>query len=169
MSGCLYNAAMFKHFCIVCFANICRSPVAEYMLRQVVPTDVEIRSAGIQARTNYEAAADMQDIMKANGLDIAGHRSKLLDMDMVRWSELILVLEKGHQRFIEGKFPMARGRVQLLGKWTVGDIADPYGKAREDYEHCVVQLHEAVDAWVERLFPKSPKLAEAECYNGNTD
>ncbi len=146
-------AAMFKHITVVCFANICRTPVAEYLLQQASPDDVEIRSAGIQARHGYEAAEDMIEIMSSKDADITAHRSKLLDRAMVTWSELILVMETEHQKFIENKFPMARGRVQLLGKWTCGEIDDPYRQSREKYEACVVELEEAVTAWASKLWP----------------
>ena len=146
---------MFSKITTVCYANICRSPVAEFMLRNASPEHVEVRSAGIQARSGYEAAEDMIEIMASRDVDISSHRSKLLDRPLVSWSELILVMEKEHQKFIEHNFPMARGRVQLLGKWTCGEIDDPYRKARENYEHSVGEIEEAVMAWARKLWPSS--------------
>ncbi len=146
---------MFNRIVAVCFANICRSPVAEYLLRNAAPNDkVEVKSAGIQARPNYAAAPEMIELMAEKGVDLSQHRSALLDQPLISWSELILVVEKEHQKFIEHQFPMARGRVQLLGKWTCGDIDDPYRRARENYAHCITELEEAVDAWAQKLWGK---------------
>ena len=67
---------------VVCTANICRSPMAEALLRAwlshhapTVAADVAVASAGVRARPGDPAAPHMMAIADRWGLDLHGHRS----------------------------------------------------------------------------------------------
>lgn len=150
---------MFARVMTVCFANICRSPVAEVLLRQALQeVDVEIDSSGIQAQPGFSAPEPMIQLMAARGIDLSTHHSKRVDDQLVSWSDLILVMEKSHQTFVESRYPRSCGKVQLLGRWSVGEIVDPFGGTDKQYTHAVQEIEEAVCLWAEKVWKIAPKL-----------
>lgn len=144
---------MFSRVMTVCFANICRSPVAEVLLQQVLADKgVEVTSSGVQARLGYGAPEPMVRLMREREIDLTSHRSKPIDDQLVSWSDLILVMEKSHQKFIESRYPRSCGKVQLLGRWSVGEVADPFGGSEEQYALAVQEIDEAVRLWAEKVW-----------------
>lgn len=144
---------MFKKVLVVCYANICRSPAAEALLKdKLAAQHVEVRSAGIQAMPGMPASTTMSELMLEKGFDLSQHQSTHLDQPLTLWSDLVLVMETSHQKFIESQFPAACGRVHLLGRWSCGEIADPYRQAREKYQTALEQLEQAVDAWDQKIW-----------------
>ena len=144
---------MFSKIVVVCFANVCRSPAAEHLLSQKLNDhDVEVRSAGIQAQPGMKASHTMSQLVLAQDVDLSQHRSILLDEALIAWSDLILVMETDHQKFIEATFPQACGRVKLLGHWLNEEIFDPYRKEKEKYIDALAQINHSIDAWHQKVW-----------------
>ena len=144
---------MFSKIIVVCFANVCRSPAAEHLLRQKLNEhNVEVKSAGIQAQPGMNASKTMSQLVSEQGIDLSDHASVLLDMTLIAWSDLILVMENDHKKFIESKFPQACGRVKLLGHWSKEEIFDPYRKEKEKYIHALEQINQSIDAWHQKVW-----------------
>jgi protein-tyrosine phosphatase len=89
--------------------------------------------------------------MAARGLDLNAHRATRFRADLAADCELILVMEPSHARRIQSSAPELAGRVQLLGRWGAGAIADPYRAEREVYEECIVLLENSIRAWLNKL------------------
>ena len=145
---------MFESVLVVCTGNICRSPMGEYLLRQHWGrAAARIASAGTAALVNHPADPDACAVMSGQGIDMAAHRARQLDAAMVAEHELILTMEPHHQRWVQQRFPTARGRVYPMTHWLPGQdpVVDPYCQGREAFEHCWTQLEPAVASWVERL------------------
>jgi len=79
---------------MVCTGNICRSPMAAGLLRHMLPTDLENRiqviSAGTHAMHGHQAAPFAVQAMARQGIDISGHRARMIDRTLVRRASLIL-------------------------------------------------------------------------------
>ena len=150
---------MFKNILIVCVGNICRSPMAEYLLQQMINKqnlDIKITSAGLGALVGHSADEYAIEIMKENGIDGAAHRARQLNNEMVKQNELILVMENWQQKEIENQYPYARGRVHLLGKWGAEgkqalEISDPYKKPKQAFVHAYEKINKACAQWCDRL------------------
>jgi protein-tyrosine phosphatase len=144
---------MFHKVLVVCYANICRSPAAEVLLQaRLADQSVALKSAGIKAVPGYQAAEIMQKLMLEKGFDLSEHRSQHLDMPLITWSDLVLVMEESHKKFIEKNFPCACGRVQLLGRWLDGDIDDPYGRSEDKYVTALEEIEAAIDLWATKVW-----------------
>ena len=89
--------------------------------------------------------------MALRGLDLSGHRAERFRPDLALESELILVMEAGHQRRIQALAPQLAGRVHLLGRWTVGEVADPFRQEQNIYMECIELLENSVKSWLNRL------------------
>ncbi|MDR5893273.1 low molecular weight phosphotyrosine protein phosphatase [Halomonas mongoliensis] len=143
---------MFQRILVVCTGNICRSPVAEAMLREALPGR-RLGSAGLGALVGHGVEPTARALAEADGLDVAEHQARQLTAEMVGEADLVLVMSPGQRRAVGELAPQALGKTMLLGKWLPGEpeIPDPYRKSREAFEHVHELLKEATQAWVARL------------------
>ena len=115
----------FENILVVCVGNICRSPMAEALLKQRFP-DKNIDSAGVGALVGHGADPAAIEIMQQQNIDITGHVAKQIDEALALKYELILTMSDGQNKWIEERFPFCRGKTFKLGHWRDKDIADPY-------------------------------------------
>jgi len=153
---------MFKSILIVCVGNICRSPMAEALLKTRAPAGVHIHSAGIGALVGKPADAHALRLMQEQGTDISAHRARQLTPAMAGTADLILVMEAGHQRSIYAISPASRGKVHMLGKWADMEVPDPYRKSPEYFAYTLGLIEQGVDQWAEKLWGKAGK-SRTEC------
>jgi protein-tyrosine phosphatase len=131
---------------MVCFGNICRSPMAEVLWAQMAPQgpDVCVSSAGIGALVGHRADPIAEELMRERGLDLSAHRARQLTAEMVNDFELILVMEAAQQRAVESITPSARGRVLRIGQWSGFDVPDPYGQDRAAFEKALALIEQGL-------------------------
>jgi protein-tyrosine phosphatase len=146
---------MFERILVICTGNICRSPMAEALLRQQLQQagrKVEVRSAGVGALVNAQADPPARERMLARGLDIEAHRAQQFNTELGRWADLILVMEKSHREAVADIDPTARGKTYLLGHWNGGkDIPDPYKRADAVYTQALAMIDAALPDWIRKL------------------
>ena len=139
---------------MVCRANICRSPVAEALLRQRAVQRrrrIGVASAGVEAPPGLPADGTCQRLLQARGLSLAAHRSVRFSRTAAMHYDLILVMEEVQRDAIRHRAPLLAGRVQCLGRWTVGDIADPTGGTLQQYLDCLDDIEDSLLAWLTRF------------------
>lgn len=138
---------MFDRILVVCVGNVCRSPMAEALLRARLTgrgARSHVESAGLAALVGSPAAPIAQQLMGERGLDISGHRARQLTREMISSSELVLVMDPGQQRAVEAMLPAARGRVHQLGRWGPFEIPDPYRRDRAAFERALALIERGV-------------------------
>jgi protein-tyrosine phosphatase len=85
---------------LVCTGNICRSPMAEGLLRARFADrgiDATVSSAGL-AFDDRPATPDAIRAASAHAVDIRDHRSRIIDASMVSAADLIIGMERMHVR-----------------------------------------------------------------------
>ncbi|MDQ6996435.1 MAG: low molecular weight protein-tyrosine-phosphatase [Mariprofundus sp.] len=143
---------MFSDILVVCIGNICRSPMAEALLKARAPAGVRVHSAGIGALVGEPADPASVELMQQRGIDITAHMARQLTAEMVCQADLILVMEDGHQQHIHTRSPAARGKVHSLGKWGDQQISDPYKKSPAYFASILMLIEQGVDAWADKLW-----------------
>jgi protein-tyrosine-phosphatase len=104
-----------------------------------------VASAGTWTTDGQPAASSAQQAMAARGLDISQHRSREVTREMLRASDLILVMERGHKEALGVEFPEVAQRVLLLSEVVDGsleDIHDPIGGRLEEFEAAAAEIDE---------------------------
>ncbi len=135
---------------MVCTGNICRSPMAKYLLRQWLGPDSpwEVESAGVGAVGGQPASEEAVIALAEKGIDGSRHRSRALDEGLVDAADFIVVMTDDHRRIVQQRFPGARDRVYLLKSFGPAesdeDIADPIGQSVDVYRDCRDEMNAAM-------------------------
>ncbi len=155
---------MVRHVLVVCVGNICRSPMAEALLRKGLGAEsgITVSSAGIGALVGFPAVEHAVELMRDCGLDISDHRARQLDKDLIVDAELILVMESGHKRAIDRIDPTACGKVKRLCEWRDQDVDDPYQQSREAFDEALTLIEQGVEDWITRLKVSDTTKGEKE-------
>ena len=139
-----------KRILVVCEGNICRSPMAEGLLKAALP-GVGVRSAGLGALVGMPAEDTAVRLMDARGVDIAPHRAVQITGDMCRQSELVLVMSAEQRRRLEQLYPLARGKVFRIGEFDKRDVPDPYRQPEAAFREALQLIDSGVHAWRQRI------------------
>ncbi|WJV40587.1 protein tyrosine phosphatase [Raoultella terrigena] len=142
---------MFDSILVVCTGNICRSPIAERLLRDMLP-DKKIDSAGTGALIDKSADSSAERIAAKYNLKLDGHKGKQLTSTLSRQYDLILVMEHIHLEQVSRMAPEVRGKIMLLGHWlNRKEIPDPYRKSDEAFDSVYQLIDQSCRKWAEKL------------------
>lgn len=144
-----------KNVLIVCAGNICRSPMAEALLKQYSAQQhwgLNISSAGLCAVKSVQPTSFACQVMRERELDISQHMPHQLTTSQLQQAELILVMEKWQQHELGYISPSAYGKVHLLGKWGAFDVPDPYRKSIATYEQTFCLIEKGLQEWIKRIW-----------------
>lgn len=145
----------FSRILIVCTGNICRSPVAEALLKARLP-DTTVESAGLSALVGQGADPAARLLAEREGLSLSEHKARQITQEMIQQADLILVMSEGQRQAVAQLVPAATGKTLLFGRWLgqggIGEeIPDPYRKSPEVFQQVHRRLMLAADAWAEKL------------------
>lgn len=141
---------MIRHILVVCIGNVCRSPIAQGLLRNALP-DLTVSSAGLAAVVGAPADPLAVAVTAAAGIDVSGHRAQQLIAAHVAAADLVLVMDEAQKSTLQLRYPEFSGRVFRLGDRVGGDVADPWGQPRQAFEQAFRCLREGVLDWLPRI------------------
>jgi len=124
---------------VVCYGNICRSPMAAALLdRDLRPLGIDVQSAGFIG-FNRPAPAEAVDAAKRHAVNLSDHRSRPVTVDGVRTADLIVVMDASQRRQICERFGRRPADVLLLGDLDpdaveTRTIHDPVNDGREVFD-----------------------------------
>ncbi|MCY0092730.1 low molecular weight protein-tyrosine-phosphatase [Hoeflea ulvae] len=145
----------------VCMGNICRSPLAEGILRKGLTEaglaeHVRIDSAGT-GNWHQGDAPDPRSIVTAaaHGIDISAQRARTVVAEDFDRFDLILAMDRSNEAGLRARAPAARrDRIALFLEHTLSgraDIPDPYHGGASGFEDVYQLLLEGCSALVSRL------------------
>lgn len=145
---------MYRSVLIICTANVCRSPMAEGVLRTAAAhagIDVRCGSAGINAAIGQPPALLAVEATTRRGIDISAHRAVQLLPPALRDNDLCLVMESNQRELLTRLAPSIAPKLFTLGHWDKTEIEDPMGEPIESFEHTLTLIEQAVARWLPYL------------------
>jgi protein-tyrosine phosphatase len=133
----------------VCTGNICRSPIGEILLRDLLGVEglaehVEVSSAGTgDWHVGEPADPRAQAVLRDHGHDPNGHRARQFRPGDFADADIVLALDRSHLRTLRAlaRSDEDRAKVRLLRSFDpeaagagAHDVADPYFGSDEDFE-----------------------------------
>lgn len=140
----------FDNILVVCVGNICRSPMAEALLKQRFPNK-NIDSVGVGALVGHSADPAALEIMTKQGIDITSHVAKQIDENLARTADIIFTMSDGQTKWIEERWPFCRGKTFKLGHWMSKDIADPYKHEMSAFETAYQDIVDSLEQWADKI------------------
>ncbi len=135
---------------LVCTGNICRSPMAEGLLRQHI-SDLRVYSSGLGAMVGKPATMESVALVQALGIDITAHRAQQINGFLIQSANLILVAELGQKRHIEKQYPQSRGRVFRICELLGLDVPDPYQCEHSVYVQSLALIQQGIADWAIKI------------------
>lgn len=139
---------------MLCIGNICRSPMAEAMLREGLrarKSKIEVTSAGLGAMDGIAVDPTAVKLMGERGLDVSDLRSAQYSSVAGLRSDLILVMSQEMREVVVDDCPPLHGRVYRLGHWGNFDIDDPYMRGEPAFRKALRLIETGVNQWLERI------------------
>ena len=141
----------------VCLGNICRSPVAEGVLRaraEARGIAVEVESAGTGG-WHVGKGADQRMVSAAHlrGYDLGGHRARQADTGDFYVYDHIFAMDESNLADLEDiRPPDGTASLELfLSRTGGGDVPDPYYGGAEGFSHVIDLVEEAADRILDDL------------------
>ena len=166
----LDQSALFR-ICFVCTGNICRSPMAETIFRELV------RKAGyegaitvISAGTGDWHVGEPSDgrttsALSAHGYDGSRHRAKQFDPEWFDNLDLVVVFDRSQERILRAwaNSEQDRGKVQMLLSFdseqaAVVDVPDPYYSDAAMFDSVLGMIEKASAALFRQIEPGIRRL-----------
>jgi len=151
--------------CCVCLGNICRSPMAEVVLR------AQLAAAGLGDRVTVDSAGTgdwhlgqpmnppARRRLERHGYDGAGHRARQFDASWLPERDLFLAMDSSNLANLRalagtGADPDTMPRIRLFGEVAGlggADVPDPWGGSAEDFAQVLTMLETGMARIVSQL------------------
>ena len=147
-----------RRVAVVCLGNICRSPIAEVVLRDRLRTAglgerVEVLSAGtggwhVGGPMDERAAA----VLTGRGYDASRHRARQVDPEWLATVDLVLAMDEQNRRDLEPV--VADGRLRMFRDFDPEagaddrDVPDPYFGGDDGFDEVLALVERTADALV---------------------
>jgi len=140
----------FDNILVVCVGNICRSPIAEALLKEQYPQK-KVDSAGLSAVVGNPVDPNSQAVMDPYDIDMSNHIAKQINEKLVMNADLIFTMSDGQTKWIEERWPHCRGKTFKIGHWINKEIADPYRHDISLFEVARQDIVNSLTPWADKI------------------
>ena len=126
----------------VCHGNICRSPMAEYILKDMVckagrEAEFEIASAAVsREEIGNPVYPPARRELQAHGIRCDGHHARQVRLEDFRYYDRIYYMDRSNKRYLDRMLPRDDEKIRPL---LPRDVADPWytGDFRQTWDDLV--------------------------------
>jgi protein-tyrosine phosphatase len=134
---------------VLCYGNIYRSPLVEYLLRKAVcePNKIGIRSAGFHEKEHRSCDPEFLKLLSQRGYALQAHRSSRVSKKDIDWADLIVIMDRKNWDMLMALDSSAKGKVVWIGAFAKNvnnEIADPYGMQQGEVNKVIDQIELSV-------------------------
>lgn len=163
------DAAQCFRVSFVCTGNICRSPMAEVVLRTLADRTVLSHRLAIESAATGDwhvgERADQRtiDALARAGYDGTHHRAKQFDPGRFAELDLVVAFDRGQQRILNNwaRSDADRHKVQLLLDFdpeharaiATPDVPDPYYSDAATFDRVLAMIERSTSAFFRQLAP----------------
>lgn len=151
----------FRILC-VCMSNVCRSPTAEAILRQLVEQNgladrIEVCSAGTHGYRVGEACdTNSQRVARAKGYDLSQIRARRIGWQDLDYFDLILAMDRTNlynlrRMATEDQLMRIRLMMDYARRFHEDEVPDPYLTLGGRFELVLDMIEDAVSGLVDEL------------------
>ena len=146
----------------VCTGNICRSPTAEGIFRDMVEdaglsNKVKIDSAGMIAfHTGESPDPRSQEAARKRGVDLSDIRARQISNQDFHAFDLLIALDRSHKEQMQDHAPEnSEARIQLLMDYAphleLEDVPDPYYGGPDGFENVLDLIASASEGLLQKV------------------
>lgn len=127
-----------------------------------------IESAGTWTTEGIPASRRSVEVMADQGLDISGHRARMVSETLLEGFDLILTMEPGHKEALCVEFPALADRVFLLSEMEgmSSAVEDPYGGSLEMYQKAARRIDQILANGMSRILDLAEGRVSSQAQNG---
>lgn len=119
---------------IVCFANYCRSPVAEKILLKILDGRYSVSSRGISSFAASNMDKRSASYLNSIGIENTIHLPAQLKLSEVSESDLIMAMDMNILMELNRKYPLHQKKIKLFNIHSPSKLTnDPISMNNEDY------------------------------------
>jgi protein-tyrosine-phosphatase len=142
----------------LCYGNICRSPVAELLMRMRYPT-FEVHAAGFHPTVGRASPPHIQSLAGAFSIDLSNSMSRRVTADMVRDADAVFIHDMRNYDHFCQEFPRDKNKILFLGLFVdppLLEIKDPYDSDLVETFRILQQISVAIDSIGKKLSDSTP-------------
>ena len=139
-----------RRILLVCTGNVCRSPMAEYILRARLGPESgwTVCSAGLAAGRELPASPEAVQVCAELKVDLGPHRSQPVTRALAEQAQWMVGMTAAHCDELVHLFPDLAPRIRLMKSFGLAapaeDIPDPIGASLGIYRHVRGQIESAL-------------------------
>jgi len=144
--------------CFVCTANVCRSFLAQELLKDFCVKNnlinVEVISRGILAQPYFTVPQKIKDFLSFSGIVYSAHTPTLLGKEDIESSDIVLAMTASQTDILQDRYPQYGAKIRLFLDYTLdtpADTPDPISQTGRGFDRIAMLVKHATAALGQKI------------------